>query len=148
MTLEWVRVHEIALWWIWILSMVAFVASLIVVPLLAIRIPADYFKAGKRKPDRLRAQHPVMRLVGLGLKNLLGILFVLVGIAMLVLPGQGVLTILIGIMMINFPGKYALERRIVRQPNVLRVINWMRAKANKPLLQVSEEDLRGRGGIQ
>ena len=148
MTLEWVRAHEIALWSIWILSMVAFVASLIVIPLLAIRIPAGYFKGGKRKPDRLRGQHPLMRLVGLGLKNLLGILFVLVGIAMLVLPGQGVITILIGIMMINFPGKYALERRIVRQPNVLRVINWMRAKANKPLLQVSEEDLRGRGGSQ
>jgi hypothetical protein len=146
MTLEWVRAHEIALWWIWILSMVAFLASLIVVPLLAIRIPADYFKGGKRKPDRLRGRHPVMRLIGLGLKNLLGLLFVLVGIAMLVLPGQGVVTILIGIMMLNFPGKYALERRIVQQPNVLSVINWMRAKANKASLQLSEENPRGGGG--
>ncbi|MBW1715176.1 MAG: hypothetical protein JRJ77_05010, partial [Deltaproteobacteria bacterium] len=91
-------------------------------------------------------QHPVIRFVGLGLKNFLGILFVLLGLAMLVLPGQGVITILIGIMMLNFPGKFALERRIVRQPSVLRVINWMRAKANKPALQASKRDLKGRGG--
>jgi hypothetical protein len=146
MMLEWVRAHEIALWWMWILSMVAFVASLIVIPILAIRIPVDYFKAEKPKPHRLRAQHPAIRLIALILKNILGILFVLVGLAMLVLPGQGLITILIGIMMLNFPGKFALERRIVHQPSVLRAINWIRAKANKPALQVSNGDLKGAGG--
>ena len=144
--LEWIRAHEIALWWIWILSMVAFVATLIVIPILAIGIPVDYFKRDKEKPDRSGRQHPVIRLVGLGLRNLLGILFILVGIAMLVLPGQGVITILIGIMMLNFPGKFALERRIVHQPSVLRAINWLRAKANKPALQFSKEDVKGKGG--
>jgi len=146
MTLEWLHAHEIALWWIGILSVIALLGTLIMIPILAIRIPVDYFKRKKRKPYRFREQHPVMRLVGLGLKNFLGILFVLLGLAMLVLPGQGVITILIGIMMLNFPGKFALERRIVQQPSVLRVINWMRGKANKPVLQASKGGLKGRGG--
>jgi hypothetical protein len=142
MTLEWLHAHEIALWWIGISSVIALLGTLIMIPVLAIRIPVDYFKRKKRKPYRFRGQHPVIRFVGLGLKNFLGILFILLGLAMLVLPGQGVITILIGIMMLNFPGKFALERRIVQEPNVLRVINWMRAKANKPALQVSKGGLR------
>jgi len=146
MTLEWLHAHEIALLWIGILSVIALLGTLIMIPVLAIRIPEDYFKPKKRKPYRFPSQHPVIHFIGLGLKNSLGILFILLGLAMLVLPGQGVITILIGIMMLNFPGKFALEQRIVQQPNVLRVINWMRAKANKPALQVSKGGLKGRGG--
>jgi UPF0716 family protein affecting phage T7 exclusion len=69
-------------------------------------------------------------------KNLLGILIVLVGVAMLLLPGQGILTILIGLMLLDFPGKQRLERRLVQQPSVWRAINWMRAKAHQPALEL------------
>jgi len=55
---------------------------------------------------------------------------------MLLLPGQGFITILIGIMLLNFPGKLSLELRIVQQPPVFRAINWMRARANQPSLQI------------
>jgi hypothetical protein len=68
-------------------------------------------------------------------KNLLGILIVLAGVAMLLLPGQGILTILIGLMLLDLPGKRRLERRLVQQPSVWRAINWMRAKAHKPALE-------------
>jgi len=64
---------------------------------------------------------------------------------MLLLPGQGLITILIGIMMLNFPGKLAMERRIVQQPTVLRAINWIRAKAARPVLQIHELSLIERG---
>jgi drug/metabolite transporter (DMT)-like permease len=73
------------------------------------------------------------------LKNLLGIIFILAGVAMLILPGQGILTILLGIMLMNFPGKHTLERRIVQQPAVLRAINWMRTKANHPELKLPNQ---------
>jgi hypothetical protein len=64
-------------------------------------------------------------------KNLLGYIFVLAGILMLMLPGQGVLTILIGIMLLNFPGKYELERWIVSHGSVFRSINWIRRHAGR-----------------
>jgi hypothetical protein len=55
---------------------------------------------------------------------------------MLLLPGQGILTILIGLMLLDFPGKRRLERRLVQQPSVWRAINWMRAKAHQPALEL------------
>ena len=141
MILEWIRIHEIGFWWIGILSMATFVGTLIVIPILVVRIPEDYFKLEKQDPDHYHGKHPVTRLIGLVVKNIIGIIFVLAGLAMLLLPGQGLVTILIGITLMNFPRKYALERHIVQQPTVLRAINWMRAKANRPTLQVSKTGL-------
>jgi hypothetical protein len=92
----------------------------------------------------LRGRYSIIRLTGIVVKNIFGIVFVLAGLAMLILPGQGIITILIGVMLLNFPGKLALEKRIVRQRNVLRAINWMRAKANKPALQVPHIRSKGR----
>jgi len=48
---------------------------------------------------------------------------------------------LIGIMMLNFPGKFASQLRIVQQPTVLRAINWIRMKANRPALEVPKLNL-------
>jgi len=142
MILEWVRIHETAFWWIGTLSMATFVGTLIIIPILIVRIPADYFKRKKQKPEPCYKNHyaPIC-FIGLVFKNLFGIIFVLAGVAMLFLPGQGFITILIGIMMLNFPGKLAMERRIVQQPTVLRAINWIRAKANRPVLEVTNLSL-------
>jgi len=142
MILEWVRIHEIAFWWIGALSMATFVGTLIIIPLLIVRIPADYFKRKKQKPEPCYKNHyAAICFIGLVFKNLFGIIFVLAGVAMLFLPGQGFITILIGIMMLNFPGKLAMERRIVQQPSVLRAINWIRAKADRPVLEVPKLSL-------
>ena len=142
MILEWVRIHEIAFWWIGTLSIATFVGTLIIIPILIVRIPADYFKRKKQKPEPCYKNHyaPIC-FIGLVFKNLFGIIFVLAGVAMLFLPGQGFITILIGIMMLNFPGKLAMERRIVQQPTVLRAINWVRAKSNRPVLEVNNLSL-------
>jgi len=144
MILEWVRIHEIAFWWIGTLSMATFVGTLIIIPILIVRIPADYFMREKQIADPCyKKQYAVICLIGLAIKNLLGLIFIIAGLAMLFLPGQGFITILIGIMMLNFPGKLAMERRIVQQPTVLRAINWMRTKANRPVLKVPKLSLIG-----
>jgi purine-cytosine permease-like protein len=142
--LEWIRGHELALWWMGTLSLVMFLASLILIPMLVVHIPPDYFLRKKRKLANLQGRYSVIGLTGIVIKNILGIVFVLAGLAMLILPGQGVITILIGVMMLNFPGKLALEKRIVQEPNVLRAINWMRAKASKPVLQIPQRRTKGR----
>ena len=142
--LEWIRGHELALLWMGTLSLVAFFLTLILVPVLVVHIPPDYFLRKKRKLAKLQGRYPVIRLTGIVVKNIFGMVFVLAGLAMLILPGQGIITILIGVMMLDFPGKLALEKRIVRQPNVLRAINWMRAKASKPALQIPQRRTKAR----
>jgi hypothetical protein len=134
--LTWLQTYQPLLWWLGAMSIVTFLGTLIVVPLLIVRLPAGYFLRDQHQVPSGRRQHPVARLFGAILKNLLGIIFVLTGVAMLVLPGQGILTILVGLMMMNFPGKHALEQRIVQQPAVLRALNWIRAKADRPALIV------------
>jgi len=141
MILEWVRIYETAFWWIGILSMATFVGTLIIIPILVVRIPANYFKHEKQKPDHFYRRYSFIRILVLALKNLLGLIFIIAGLAMLLLPGQGFITILIGIMMLNFPGKFTLEQRIVQQPTVLRAINWMRTKADRPVLEVPKLSL-------
>jgi hypothetical protein len=74
-------------------------------------------------------------------KNFIGAAFILAGLAMLVLPGQGLLTILIGITFTNFPGKYRLEQALARSHSILRAMNWIRRKSgHTPLIPPPERD--------
>ena len=117
-------------------SALGFVASLIAIPMILVRLQADYFDT--RTPRHwMKDHHPALRLIGLGVKNVVGVVFLLAGFAMLFLPGQGVLTMLIGISLMDFPGKRALEARMVGQPTLLGVINNMRHKFGKPPLTLA-----------
>jgi putative transmembrane protein PGPGW len=118
---------------LFVLSLVSFVGSLIVIPWILVRLPSGYFAESEPR-SWMKNRHPVLRIVGLLLKNLLGAVFVLAGIAMLVLPGQGILTMLIGVSLIDFPGKRALERKIIARPIVLNAINGLRHRFNRPPL--------------
>ena len=117
-------------------SAIGFVGSLIAIPMILVRLPADYFDT--RTPRHwMKDHHPALRLMGLVAKNVMGIVFLLAGFAMLFLPGQGVLTMLTGISLMDFPGKRALEARMVGQPTLLGVINSMRQKFGKPPLTLA-----------
>ena len=133
--IEWIQNNVTIVWWLVASSALTFVLSLIFVPILVARIPADYFTHTRRHSTLWSSYHPVARLILLTLKNSLGLILVIAGIAMLVLPGQGLFTILAGIMLLNFPGKYRLERWLVSRPPVLRSINWLRRRTGYgPLL--------------
>ena len=69
-------------------------------------------------------------------KNIIGYTLILGGILMLVLPGQGLFTILMGLILSNYPGKYTIEKRIISIPSILKTINWLRKKSNKPPLEI------------
>jgi len=133
---EWFYNNETLLWWLLVASFITFITTLIAVPVILARLPEDYFSL----PDRHRMpwsdRHPVLRIPLLLVKNMLGIMFVLAGLLMLALPGQGFLTIIIGLALMDFPGKYHAERWIVSRHSVLRLINWIRRKAAKPPLIV------------
>jgi hypothetical protein len=107
------------------------VLSLLTLPLLLARIPADYFY-GPRQP----APPGGARWFGRLLKNALGVVLLLAGIAMLVLPGQGILTILVAFVLLDFPGKRRLEIRLIGRPRVLKTINHLRARTGHPPLEL------------
>ncbi len=134
--MQWLQTNEAALWWIGILSLITFLATVIVVPILVVRIPNDYFTRTERPPEHWTFRYPLVRPTVLILKNVLGAAFVLLGLSLLFLPGQGILTILIGVTLMNFPGKRALERSIIRKRPVQRAVNWLRARAHRPPLQL------------
>ena len=121
-----------------ILSIVFFVGSLIAIPFILVRLPTDFFDIRVPRPW-MEDHHPVLRVLGHLVKNVVGSIFLFVGFLMLFLPGQGILTMLIGISMLDFPGKRKLEAKLIGQPAVLNTINGMREKFGKPPLIIAPD---------
>lgn len=136
--IEWIQGNETAFWWLAASTTITFIATLMAVPVLVVRIPPDYFSRSRRHGKPWANHHLVVRAMLLIGKNALGYIFVVAGFIMLVLPGQGIFTILIGIMLLNFPGKYRLEQWIVARRPVLRSINWLRRRAGRAPLVLDE----------
>ena len=118
------------------MSFVLLLVSIAVIPLIVIKIPEDYFHEHYRVRISKESRYPFIAQLFTGIKNIVGFVFIILGILMLILPGQGILTILMGLFLMNFPGKYRLEREIVSSPRVLKSLNWIRIKANKPPLML------------
>ncbi len=124
--------------WFAVSSVFMFVGTLIAIPIILMRLPADYFDIRIPRPW-MENHHPVLRLIGHVVKNVVGAIFLFAGFLMLFLPGQGVLTMLIGLSLIEFPGKRRVEAKIVGQSTVLNTINAMRAKFGKPPLIIAPD---------
>lgn len=137
--LEWIKAHSTLLWAFSAISIITFLATLAIIPYFIVRIPEDYLIRKRRKDEKPFARKPRIRLIYLILKNLLGIILVIVGLLIFVIPGQGVITMVIGIMLMNFPGKRTFTTTIVRQPTIFKSINWTRAKALCPPLLLPPE---------
>ena len=128
--------------WLVTASVLSLVVGVLLLPFFITRIPVDYFSHPHRHYMSASSRHPLIRLIIIGIKNLLGLVFIIAGLLMLILPGQGLLTLLVGLVIMNYPGKFALERWIIQRPYVLPAVNWLRKKYNHPplLLSPGEED--------
>lgn len=115
-------------------SVVSFIGSLILIPYIIINMPSDYFVISRKEFINNRIKHPVLRLIVHFLKNFLGGIFLLVGIIMIFIPGQGLLTMLIGISLIDFPFKKELELKIISRKSIFKFVNKLRHKAGKASL--------------
>lgn len=124
--------------WLGVASAVCFVGTLIAIPIILVRLPEDYFHQDEGRAW-LRDWHPAIRITIYVLKNLAGAVFLLGGLAMLVLPGQGILTMLIGLSLLDVPGKRKVERKLLGRPAVLKAINAIREKFGKPPLKGPSE---------
>lgn len=133
--LEMFEAYRSLIIWFGSISLFIFLFSLLTIKWLVALIPEDYFI--NRKASKMRSSNPVLWYIVLIIKNVVGYSLVLGGIMMLVLPGQGVFTIIIGLMLSNYPGKYSIERKFIAIPSILKSINWLRQKSNKPPLNLS-----------
>jgi len=116
-------------------SVITFIGSIVIIPYIISKLPTDYFCDEKRHPSKLRRYHPIIYLLIRIIKNIIGIILIIVGIIMFVTPGQGIITLLIGLSLTDFPGKYKLERRIIRNQKVYKTLNWIRKKTSAPPLK-------------
>jgi hypothetical protein len=118
--------HPALLWGLGIFSVVAVVASVLLVPRYLASLPQDFLVSDGHQEGGSMAWRVA--------RNVLGVLLVVLGVLMLILPGQGLLTLLVGVMLVDFPGKLKLVQRLLARPKVLSVVNKLRGKHGKPPL--------------
>jgi len=107
-------------------SVMMFVGTLLAIPVILVRVPDDWFvrpRAARSMPQRVA-------------RSLIGAALVALGIAMLVLPGQGVLTILVGLGILEFPFRHRMLTRLLSLPRVHRAVDRLRHKAGKGSLEL------------
>jgi hypothetical protein len=107
-------------------SVVMFVGSLIAIPVILIRVPNDWFV--RSRPVRSLPVKIACWVIGPAL--------IALGIAMLVLPGQGLLTILVGLGILDLPFKHRLVGRLLSNPKVHGAIDKLRRKAGRGSLEL------------
>jgi hypothetical protein len=112
-----------------VFSLVLCLGSMVAVSWSVRRLPADYLLTSQAWP-RARG----WGLLGRVLRNGLALLVLLIGVLLLVLPGQGLLTILAGCLLLDAPGKRRLELRLMQKPRVLSAINRLRRRGGRPPL--------------
>jgi len=114
---------------------ITFSFNLAIVSIILVKIPKTYFKKNHSR-EFWKDRSPAIRLLGVILKNALGVLLVALGIVLSLpgVPGQGFLTILLGIMLLDFPGRRKIELKILTRPQIFKAINKLRARFGKPPL--------------
>ena len=126
--------------WVSGLAVVSLILSLAGIIFLLVQLPPTYFLDSHCR-NLWIDQHPVIRWSGVILKNVVGVLLILLGGVLSIpgIPGQGLLTILIGIVLLDFPKKRHLERAILRRPRVHTLINRLRKRFGKLPLRLDPD---------
>jgi hypothetical protein len=122
------RVPPVAWTLLSLASLAGLVFAALALPRIVARLPASWFE---HPPPPLRVRFreaPVRTLV----RNLLAILLVSAGVAMLVLPGQGILTILAGLLLSDLPLRDRVVRALVGRPRVAAALQRLRAWGGVP----------------
>lgn len=114
-------------------SVVGSVGGIVVVGVVLVRLPADYF-ARPLVGQPLLDPEPLAWRVGRFLKNLLGAALVALGLIMSVpgIPGPGILAIVIGVMLSDFAGKRGWAGWVIGRPLIFQGANGLRRRYGRP----------------
>lgn len=119
-----------------VFSLLLFAGTLIAVPVIIVALPHDLLTRKYKSAGRQWLH--LWYLPYIVIKNLVGYMLFIAGLAMLVLPGQGLLTLFLALALINFPGKKKLIRRLLGQKRIFNTITRLRARFHKPPLELPE----------
>jgi hypothetical protein len=126
------RDHEAVMIAIAVGSVVAFIVGLLIASWAVVRMPADALLEDAAHHD----DHPVRKVV----RNVIGWVIIVIGIALLVLPGQGLITIALGMMLVDFPRKRQLILWVLARGSIHRTIDRLRARKGRPPLHLPSDD--------
>ena len=120
-----------------LILLISFAVSFFVIGIVLVKIPQNYFHS-EYEHHFMTDKHPVLRWTMLFVKNIGGVILILLGLLMTLpgVPGPGILTILIGLIMIDIPGKRHFEAMIIKRPTILKAANKLRARYSKPSLLI------------
>jgi len=107
-------------------SAAMFVGSILAIPWLVRRLPPDYFV---RPPQR----HSLAKRV---LRNTAAVLLIALGLAMLVLPGQGIITVLFGLSLLDIKAKDRALCWLLQRKKIQEGVQRLRSKKGKPPLLI------------
>lgn len=106
-------------------SLAMLAISLALLPYLVARLPVDYFCHQPKSQHPITSQQILLRI----LRNLLGLILLVAGLLMLLLPGQGLLTLVLALLLLDYPQKKKIEQSLLQQNAIFNGLNWLRRKA-------------------
>ncbi len=127
---HWLSQHAALLGVLAGISVILLLGSVVATPWVVSRLPEDYLLQ-RQRPAVARS---ALNTIAQALRTLIGVLLILLGLTMLIIPGPGLVTLLVGISIARFPGKHRLLRYVASREAVYGSLNWMRQRHQKPLL--------------
>lgn len=115
------------------------VLGLLMIPVMAVLLPRDYFVRPIR-PVPATSQHPVWRWTLYAGRNAVAGVLVPLGVVLMPLPGNGLLIMLAGLMIADFKWKHRWLRRLIRRPAMHQPINALRRRAGRPPVMIPHAD--------
>ena len=113
-------------------SLFAFTGSLLAIPWVVGRLDSTYFCNFARRVEQgeARERNGAFFIWAL-LRNTIGLVLIALGLAMLVLPGQGIITLLLGLSLLDFRGERLLFAWMLERKAIQKTLNWIRRKQGK-----------------
>lgn len=127
------------LWVSFFISLAFVFVSAVLFPVVIVLLPRNYFLYENHSHPWLQKRSSSVQAIIIVLKNILGGLLLIAGVAMLFLPGQGLLTCLVALSFLDFPGKLHLIRSIVRRKTVFRAMNGLRLYFKKKPFRIPKK---------
>lgn len=117
---------------LFLFSIITFAGSVIAIPWAIGRLDCNYFRtfALRVEQGELKERNGAFFVWAL-VRNTFGLVLIALGLAMLVLPGQGVITLVLGLSLLDFPGKRLLFAWILKRKAVQKTLNWVRRKQGR-----------------
>lgn len=136
---HWLSQYQLLLMWLGGLSAFFFIASLFAAHIVLVRLPYDFFCRNKARANV--SSSGFWPGVTKFLRYFLATALVVIGVVLLLLPGQGVLMILLGLALMPLSQHNPLRRlyrHLLRSKTLFRYANGIRQKCHKPPLMMPD----------